>query len=224
VTAGIIAAGLAAMALAMLLFTLLAGDAASENAGTGRRLWAFAALQATAVALTLRASRGYGGRVRDVLTLQLVPTRWRTYAGAIVAVVILQALMTGIEHFLLHHDLLTDVRPYVGLVTGGHWPLAAAVMTVGAPLSEELLFRGFLLSALAQSRLGFVGAAVVSSAAWTALHGGYSLVGLVDVYATGLLFCWLIWRTGSLLVTIFCHAVYNGAIVLALLLTVKWLA
>jgi membrane protease YdiL (CAAX protease family) len=97
-------------------------------------------------------------------------------------------------------------------------------MTVGAPLSEELLFRGFLLGALAHSRLGFVGAAVVSSAAWTALHGGYSLVGLADVFATGLLFCWLIWRTGSVLVTIFCHAAYNGGIVLALLLTVKWLA
>jgi membrane protease YdiL (CAAX protease family) len=86
------------------------------------------------------------------------------------------------------------------------------------------LFRGFLLGALAQTRLGFAGAALISTAAWTALHGGYSPMGLADVFANGLLFCWLLWRTGSLRVVILCHAVYNGAIVLALLLAVKWLA
>jgi membrane protease YdiL (CAAX protease family) len=43
-------------------------------------------------------------------------------------------------------------------------------------------------------------------------------MGLADVFANGLLFCWLLWRTGSLRVPLFCHAAYNGAIVLALLL------
>jgi hypothetical protein len=96
-------------------------------------------------------------------------------------------------------------------------------MAVGAPLSEELLFRGFLLGALAQTQLGFIGAALLSTVAWTALHPGYSLVGLLDVLANGLLFCWLLWRTGSLRVPLLCHAAYNGSIVLALLIGVRWL-
>jgi membrane protease YdiL (CAAX protease family) len=101
-------------------------------------------------------------------------------------------------------------------VTGPHWPLAAAVLGIGAPLSEELLFRGFLLSALAKTRLGFWGAAVVSALGWTTMHAGYSLAGLVEVFAIGMLLSWLLWRTGSLRVTIFCHAIYNSLIVLAL--------
>jgi membrane protease YdiL (CAAX protease family) len=87
---------------------------------------------------------------------------------------------------------------------------------IGAPLSEELLFRGFLLSALAQTRLRFWGAAVVSTLAWAVLHAGYSAVGLAEVFAIGLLFSWLLWRTGSLRVPIVCHALYNCLILLAL--------
>ena len=45
--------------------------------------------------------------------------------------------------------------PSCGFMTGPDWLLALLVIGVGAPLSEELLFRGFLQSALAQSRLGF---------------------------------------------------------------------
>jgi membrane protease YdiL (CAAX protease family) len=104
----------------------------------------------------------------------------------------------------------------VELARGEDWLLAAAVIGIGAPLSEELLFRGFLLSALAQTRLGFWGAAAISSALWTALHAGYSAVGILEVFVIGLFFSWLLWRTGSLRVPIFCHAVYNSLIVLAL--------
>jgi uncharacterized protein len=219
-TACIVAGSVAAMAAVMLLI----GAAASPGAEGGQRLWALAAMQAVAVVLTLWAARAFGGRPGEVLTLRPAPAGWRAYAGALVAVAVLQAVLTGVQYFLLRHDVLTDVRPLVGIVTGSYWPLAAVVMAVGAPLSEELLFRGFLLGALAKARLGFAGAALVSTGAWTVLHPGYSLMGLVDVFANGLLFCWLLWRTGSLWVPLLCHAAYNGLIVLALLFAVKWLA
>ena len=73
-------------------------------------------------------------------------------------------------------------------------------------------FRGFLQSALAQTRLGFWGAALITNTAWTALHAGYTLTGLVDVFVAGLLFSWVLWRSGSLWVPIVCHAFYNGLI------------
>jgi membrane protease YdiL (CAAX protease family) len=110
--------------------------------------------------------------------------------------------------------MATDLRPFVDLIRGPDWALAAAVVAFGAPLSEEMLFRGFLLSALARTRLGFWGAALVSNLPWAALHAGYSAVGLAEVFAIGLLFSWLLWRTGSLRVLIFCHALYNALVLM----------
>jgi membrane protease YdiL (CAAX protease family) len=111
--------------------------------------------------------------------------------------------------------MYSDLRPFVRLF-GDRWLLALLVVGVGAPLSEELLFRGYLLSALARSRLGFWGGAVLSTALWTALHAGYSAVGIAEVFMIGIFFSWLLWRTGSLRVAIFCHALYNSLIVVVL--------
>jgi uncharacterized protein len=179
-------------------------------------LWVVAVFQVVAVALTLLASAILGGNPRDVLALRKAPGGWRVYAGAVLAMVGLQVVLAGVTYNLVDHDMLGDLRPFVGLVTGPYWPLAVAVLGIGAPLSEELLFRGFLLGALAKSPVGFWGAALVTSLLWTGLHAGYSLVGLAEVFAIGLLLSWLLWRTGSLWVTIFCHGLYNSLVALAL--------
>ena len=60
------------------------------------------------------------------------------------------------------------------------------------------------------------GAALITTSLWTALHAGYSLAGIVEVFLIGLFFSWLLWRTGSLRVAIFCHALYNSLIVVVL--------
>jgi membrane protease YdiL (CAAX protease family) len=129
---------------------------------------------------------------------------------------LLQVALAAVQHLLFKHDLYTDLRPFVQIVGGPGWLLALFVVGVGAPLSEELLFRGFLLPALAKSRLGFAGAAVLSSGLWTALHAGYTPQGIAEVFLVGLFFSWLLWRTGSLRVAMFCHALYNSLLVLVL--------
>jgi membrane protease YdiL (CAAX protease family) len=215
-TVAIIAFGMLGGMLLPELLGLGGGAPDATGESPADTLWTLGAFQAVAVVLTLLAASLLGDRRRDVLALRTAPRGWQTYAGAILAMAGLQIVLAAIQQALLKHDMLTDLRPFLGLVTGPDWPLAAAVLGIGAPLSEELLFRGFLLGALAQSRLGFWGAALISTLGWTALHAGYSLVGLAEVFAIGLLLSWLLWRTGSLRVTIFCHALYNSAIVLAL--------
>ena len=121
--------------------------------------------------------------------------------------------MSVVQYFLVSGDLFADLRPFVNVAIGPDWALAFLVVGIGAPLAEELLFRGFLLSALARTRVGFAGAAVASTSLWTALHAGYSLLGIVEVFTIGLFFSWMLWRTGSLRVPIFCHALYNSLIV-----------
>jgi len=111
---------------------------------------------------------------------------------------------------------LGDLRIFSDLLHGETGILALLAIAVGAPLSEELLFRGFLFSGLAKSRLGLIGTSILTAVLWTTLHYGYSIFGLIEVLAIGLYFSWLLVRTGSLWAPIFCHAVYNTVIGLVL--------
>ena len=123
-----------------------------------------------------------GGRVRDVLALHSASRGWRSYLEAIVALLVLQIVVTIVQYVSFSGDLYADLRPFVALVRGPDWPLAAAVIGIGAPLSEELLFRGFLLSALAGTRLGFWGAALIATGLRSNIRSlrytGLSLLGL----------------------------------------------
>jgi hypothetical protein len=85
--------------------------------------------------------------------------------------------------------------------------LAAVIL---APLWEELTFRGFLLSALAKSRLGYWPAAAISSGLWTLLHWGYSWPGLVSVFLAGIGLSWIMKRTGSMAAVVIAHSVINA--------------
>jgi membrane protease YdiL (CAAX protease family) len=187
----------------------------ASDPSAGTRM--FAVWQVLVVLLTLLAATR--GGVREVLSLRDVPHGLRTLLAALGLLALLQVAMAGIQFFLIKHDMLADLRLFYDMVRGPDWILTAAVIGIGAPLSEELLFRGFLQSALARTRLGFWWAALITAALWTTLHAGYSAVGLVEVFSIGLIFSWLLWRTGSLWVPIFCHAVYNSLIVLVLRFT-----
>jgi membrane protease YdiL (CAAX protease family) len=138
------------------------------------------------------------------------------YLGALLLMAVLQVIVSALQYSIASRDMIGDLRQFVPLVTGPEWMLALLAVGIGAPLSEELLFRGFLQAALTRSRLGFAGGAVLSSLLWTALHAGYSIPGIIEVFVIGLFFSWLLWRTGSLLVPIVCHALYNSLIVLVL--------
>jgi uncharacterized protein len=174
------------------------------------------------VILTVGTSMLRGGRLREVLALRRPARGWRSYTGAallwllvplliataLVAVVVVSSSMGQGE--VLQESLEGDYRIMQSL--DAQWSL----IVLFAPVSEELLFRGFLLSALAQTRLGFWGAAIASTGLWTALHA-YSLVGLAKVFGFGLFLSWLLWRTGSLRVTIFCHVLNNSVMLLLML-------
>lgn len=215
-----------ALAVGLLIVVLSAGvmlasGLLSRLAGPGAwrqdpgELAALGIWQLSTVLLTLAVSSLRGGRLPDVLALGAPAGGPLVYLGALLAMACLQVFVSLVQYIWFQHDMYSDLRPFVRLF-GDSWLLALLVVGVGAPLSEELLFRGFLLSALARSRLGFWGGAVLSTALWTSLHAGYSAVGIVEVFLIGIFFSWLLWRTGSLRVAIFCHALYNSLIVVVL--------
>lgn len=212
------------------LFPLLAGLGAHElpmrpvgapDAGSAVRvlmLW-LVLTQAAAIALVLIAAHLFGGRPRQVLRLTAAGVGPSTFAYAVLLMAVVLGSFNALVYWLRPSDMLDDLHLYVGFIRSEAWLLAGLAIGVGAPLMEEFLFRGFLQSALAQSRLGFWPAAVLTTAAWTALHWGYSVVGLAEVFLIGLYFSWLLWRTGSLLPALFCHALYNSGLMLVLRFT-----
>ncbi|MEQ1613645.1 MAG: type II CAAX endopeptidase family protein [Hyphomicrobiaceae bacterium] len=103
-----------------------------------------------------------------------------------------------------------DMATFAPMIRSSVWPIYALIIIVGAPLSEELLFRGFLQSALAKSRIGYLGASIVTTLAWGALHIQYSIYGLAEIFVVGFVLCWVLRRTGTLWATILMHGLYNG--------------
>ena len=168
-----------------------------------------AAMQLALVALVLLAARGFGSRPRDVLALVPAVRGWRSYVFGFLGLAAIVGVMDVLMLLLKPEPLMGDMRPYVAMIRSDMWWLTLLVVGLGAPLSEELLFRGFLQSALAQTRLGFLGATLVTTSTWTALHANYSVLGITQVAVIGLYLSWLLWRTGSLRVTMFCHGAYN---------------
>jgi hypothetical protein len=105
--------------------------------------------------------------------------------------------------------VIGDLRMFADALRSPYALAFLLAVGLGAPLSEELLFRGLLLPALAATPLGWIGAAMLTSAAWTLLHWGYSAVGLLEIFAIGLYFAWLRANSGTLWVPLLCHVFYN---------------
>ena len=80
----------------------------------------------------------------------------------------------------------------------------------GAPLSEELLMRGFLFSTLQETPVGTAGAAVITSTVWTALHPNVPWYAVASAFIFGLMLVYARVRTGSLWTCILAHAMFNA--------------
>ena len=95
--------------------------------------------------------------------------------------------------------------------------LMVLLAVVLAPMAEEFVFRGMLFAAFQKTRLGVIGSAILLSALWSVMHWGYSSQNLVALFCLGLLFAYIVWRTGSLWPAVVGHAANNLVAVVALM-------
>ena len=87
--------------------------------------------------------------------------------------------------------------------------LLLVAFSVAAPMSEEVLARGFLFRGWSASFLRVPGAILLSSLVWTVVHLQYDMYFLAEVFTIGLWFGYMRYRTNSLWLTIILHALNN---------------
>ena len=95
------------------------------------------------------------------------------------------------------------------LSSAGFAPLLWIAVVVAAPLFEELFFRGFVFEGLRYSRLGPIGAILVTALAWALLHLQYDAFDDAIVFVMGVLLGVARLRTGSTRATYALHALWN---------------
>jgi membrane protease YdiL (CAAX protease family) len=158
-----------------------------------------AAMLAAFFATLLLACRCSGWRAADYLALVRPRGPW---------------LRLGAAAFLV--PLAVNLAAAFASATPGPPPKAGIDLallllgiTVIAPIGEELVFRGFLFRALAETRLGAASAIVLTALVWAGLHFDKSWLGMAAMLFTGLVWGWLRWCTQSTLATIAVHALNN---------------
>jgi len=141
----------------------------------------------------------------------LRPTSTGTLVGAAIFATLAGRLAAGIWGALIEYLGIEvtgrDIDPSK-LFPSGAFGIAMTVLVAGvlAPVAEEIVFRGVLLSAL-DRRWGTGFAIVMSSAIFSLLHVTPFAVPPIFVFA--LLLGWLFVRTRSLTVCIVAHASFN---------------
>jgi membrane protease YdiL (CAAX protease family) len=88
------------------------------------------------------------------------------------------------------------------------WILWLALL-VGAPIFEEICFRGFIFKGLAASRARWYGATIVTAMFWAAIHLQYGWFEIVSILGLGLLLGIARAMTGSTVLTIWLHSLIN---------------
>jgi hypothetical protein len=148
-----------------------------------------------------------GSKLKDYLGL-IRPNGRQLLRWAVVTTVF--CVTFDLINVLLKKPIVTEFMTKAYASSGSPWMLWLAVL-VAAPLFEELFFRGFVIKGLAESRLRWQGAVLISSGLWSLIHVQYNVYELVWVFLLGLILGVARVKTGSTLLTFLLHLLVNLA-------------
>jgi membrane protease YdiL (CAAX protease family) len=113
---------------------------------------------------------------------------------------------------------------YRAAKAAGMLPLLWLSVVVVAPVTEELMFRGFLHRGWAPSWLGVSGTIVVTAALWSVLHQQYNFLGILFIFVAGLILGWMRQRSRSTTLPIVLHTLNNLWSTSLTTINVEWLS
>jgi membrane protease YdiL (CAAX protease family) len=105
-------------------------------------------------------------------------------------------------------DLIAERGP---ILTGLAWCSFVVTAALLAPIAEETIFRGFLMSRLAAARVGSVAAIWISAICFGVLHFEAGLLSVVFASCIGLILGRMRVKTGSTLPGIVLHVGWNAS-------------
>jgi membrane protease YdiL (CAAX protease family) len=160
--------------------------------------------------------------LRRYFALSMIPR-----GHLVLGVVCLIALIVAFEAIerLLGIDAGSEsvAATYRAAKLAGMLPMLWLATIIVAPVTEELLFRGFLHRGWTPSWLGVSGTIVLTSALWAALHQQYNWLGILGIFLMGLIFGWMRERSGSTTLTIILHSLNNLFATILVAVQIEWL-
>jgi membrane protease YdiL (CAAX protease family) len=180
---------------------LLRGDAVAISAATLASCPVVLAVIWVAVRLAQRRFASY-------LALRW-PSRRDMWVGVTVSLVFLPLwdVLSHLTGHVLSPDFMLDIAR-TARNAGLQWLLLIAVC-IAAPITEEFTVRGFLYRGYSRSFLGPIGAILLSSAMWTAIHDQYDGYFITEVFLIGLVLGYQRHRSGSTWLTVVMHGLFN---------------
>ncbi len=161
--------------------------------------------------------------LRDYFALNAVS--WRDFLLGFAALLALIALSELAERLLgIDAGSKATAAAYRDAKLAGALPLLWLVVVIVAPVTEELMFRGFLHRGWSVSRLGVTGTIVLTSALWAALHQQYNAYGVFCIFVMGLMLGWVRQRSASTTPAIILHALNNLIATALVTIQVEWLS
>jgi membrane protease YdiL (CAAX protease family) len=144
--------------------------------------------------------------IAEYLQLRMPEAPVKTFFKWIGIMILVFIVMEGVNIFLERENPEFMTKVYSS--TDNKLMLWIAV-GVAAPFFEEFLFRGFLLEGLRHTRMGVVGAILLTSASWAIIHMQYGWFEIISIFFIGIVFAVAQLKTKSLYVPIAMHMFMN---------------
>lgn len=176
---------------------------------------------AVQVALLAFFVRMRGADIADYLALRM-PRRADVVVG--VAVIVAFIVIGNGLSFMLGRNIVTDFQADIlrtASAAGWAIPLLIAVVLI-TPVSEELLFRGFLFQGWLRTPRDTWPVIVITALLFAAMHVQYDWYVMSHVFVFGLVQGWLRWVTGSTILCIMMHALVNFEGMLETFVSAQW--
>jgi membrane protease YdiL (CAAX protease family) len=163
--------------------------------------------------------KGNGPRIDLGLRLTWSDVGWGALAGFV------GLMMAGIIA-LITQAIAGDFSSAAGDValdlqqSGPFWALAifAVMIMVGAPIVEEIAFRGMLFNSLRKKGVGAIWTIIITAVVFSAFH--FEPIRFFLLLPIGLVYGWVRWKTGSLGAAMVAHGVNNAPAALVVLIGV----
>jgi len=153
--------------------------------------------------------------IKEMLRIHSVPLNiiFTTILLSFGVVILLDEIDRIANLFLPQAELLTQLSSLLAFDSLGTAIILLVTISILAPLSEELLFRGFLQKVLEESWKDVTKAVLITSMFFAFIH--MNPYWIIQIYLIGILLGYLAWRTGSIIPSFILHG-FNNCIALVL--------